>query len=357
MEPMLTIDADAHVIESDLTWDHLDGVSADLRPIVVGPPEAERQYWFIDGKIRGVGGRLLSSKRLADLSRSAGRELRLPAAARDLTDVDARLEHMSQLGIDIQVLLPTLFIEQVSDRADIERALCGAYNRWLASLWERGNSRLRWVAVPPLLSIDAAIADIRTAKKKGACGVFARGIEGSRLLCDPYFFPIYEEASSLDLPMIIHIGNANPAQCDLMGQYNGRGGSYCKYKLPLISAFLSLVTAGVPQMFPELRWGFLEAGAQWLPYILHELRNRIPHESLANLLARSRLYVSCEADDDIAYITRHVGEDNLVIGTDYGHIDPSSELNAIHKLCGRDDLDRRVVEKIISSNPRTLYGI
>lgn len=354
---MLTIDADAHVIECDQTWDYLDVADAAYRPMQIGPPGSERQHWFLDGKIRGVGGRLLSSTRLAELSQSTGRELRLQASARDLHDVRERLEHMSQLAIDIQVLLPTFFIEQVSPRADIERALCTAYNRWLAHLWQCGQGRLRWVVVPPLLSMSNAISALREAKENGACGVFLRPIEGNRLLCDPYFFPLYEEASSLDLAIVIHIGNASPVSCDLMGQYNGRGSSYCKYKLPLLSAFVSLVTAGVPRLFPDLRWAFLEAGAQWLPYVLHELRHRVAQEDLADLLQCNRFYVACEADDDLVSITRLVGEDNIVIGTDYGHIDPSSDLNAFRKLCSRQDLHRDLIDKIISSNPRALYGL
>jgi predicted TIM-barrel fold metal-dependent hydrolase len=357
MAHLPVIDADAHVIESDETWDHLDEPSRDLRPIVVGPPGAERQYWFIDGRIRGRGGRILSPERLAELTQATGRELRLPAAARDLDDVGARLAHMTELGIDVQVLLPTIFIEQISDRADVELALCRAYNRWLASLWQRGYGRLRWVVVPPILSLDAAIDELRTGKQHGACGVFARGIEGGRLLTDPYFFPLYEEASALDLPIVVHIGNANPSYCDLVSQYNGTGASYSRYKAPLLTAFLSLVTGGIPANFPSLRWGFLEAGAQWLPYLVHELGQRLPRGQATRVLENNRMYVSCEATDDLPHIIKHVGDDNLVIGTDYGHIDPSSELNAMSKLRARRDVDARTIEKILSDNARALYGL
>lgn len=117
------------------------------------------------------------------------------------------------------------------------------------------------------------------------------------------------------------------------------------------------MTAGVPQLFPNLRWAFLEAGAQWLPYVLHELRHRVAQEDLTDLLQRNRFYVACEADDNLASITRVVGQNNIVIGTDYGHIAPSSDLNAIRKLRSRQDLDRDLIDKIISSNPRVLYGL
>jgi hypothetical protein len=38
-----------------------------------------------------------------------------------------------------------------------------------------------------------------------------------------------------------------------------------------------------------------------------------------------RLYVACEADEDIPYIAKYTGEDHILIGSDYGHNDPSNE--------------------------------
>ena len=40
----------------------------------------------------------------------------------------------------------------------------------------------------------------------------------------------------------------------------------------------------------------------------------------------------CENTDDLPYVLSHAGEDYLMIGTDYDHYDPSTELNAIHLL-------------------------
>jgi Amidohydrolase len=60
---------------------------------------------------------------------------------------------------------------------------------------------------------------------------------------------------------------------------------------------------------------------------------------------------------DIAYIVREAGEDNLVIGTDYGHTDSSSDLDAINVFRRRDDLSPAVKEKILSDNARSLYAL
>jgi len=41
----------------------------------------------------------------------------------ELLDIDARLAHMDELGVDIQVLYPTLFLRPVTTRAEVEAAL------------------------------------------------------------------------------------------------------------------------------------------------------------------------------------------------------------------------------------------
>ena len=54
---------------------------------------------------------------------------------------------------------------------------------------------------------------------------------------------------------------------------------------------------------------------------------------------------------------KYSGEDNLVIGTDYGHADNAAEIEALRKLRKEDKLPGRVIDKILDDNPRALYGI
>jgi len=39
-----------------------------------------------------------------------------------------------------------------------------------------------------------------------------------------------------------------------------------------------------------------------------------------------------QTDDDFSYVISYAGEENLVIGTDYGHSDTSIELDAISRF-------------------------
>ena len=52
---MPTIDADAHVVESEHTWDYMDKADQKYRPLIVRPRgEGGGEYWYIDGKIRAT---------------------------------------------------------------------------------------------------------------------------------------------------------------------------------------------------------------------------------------------------------------------------------------------------------------
>ena len=89
---MTVIDADAHVIETERTWDYMEESEIAFKPRVLVPKEGggpEEEYWFVDGR---------AFARHTNVMREA------PAGSREMLDVSARLAHMDELGVDIQVL-------------------------------------------------------------------------------------------------------------------------------------------------------------------------------------------------------------------------------------------------------------
>jgi predicted TIM-barrel fold metal-dependent hydrolase len=110
-----------------------------------------------------------------------------------------------------------------------------------------------------------------------------------------------------------------------------------------------------------LRWHFAEAAAQWVPYVIKDLSRRWPTTGRGALpddvLSRFKLWVSCQTDDDIAYLLRYTGEDTLVIGTDYGHNDQSSEVEALRNLEQSGEVTPAQYRKIVDDNPRALFGL
>ena len=94
---MKVIDSDAHVVETERTWDFIPSSLQHLRPIVVNQPDAtgsSKPYWLIDGKIRGtvrqpIGkrdewdpGRV--SPDMAAVSQASGRKVDTPDASKHM---------------------------------------------------------------------------------------------------------------------------------------------------------------------------------------------------------------------------------------------------------------------------------
>jgi len=273
-----------------------------------------------------------------------------------MDDVQTRLRHMDELEVDVQVLYPSVFLRPLTSKPEVELALARSYNRWMADIWKQGGGRLRWACLLPWYTVDKAVEELGFAKENGACAIFARYAEADQVLTSRAFHPIYEEANSLDLALCVHASSGTFATHELYTQAN----SVPLFKLGPIGAFATIATSRLPEMFPRLRFGFIEVRAQWVPYMCHHFYHTSNHQATwwkDGFLRERRLYVACQTDDDLPYVLQYAGEDNLVIGSDYGHDDSSSELEALRILRQDGTVSRRAIDKMLDDNARALYGL
>ncbi|MGE0386551.1 MAG: amidohydrolase family protein [Gammaproteobacteria bacterium] len=338
------VDSDAHVIETEATWDFLDPAERDLRPRVANA------CWWIEDQCIPLEDPTIQSYIDA-----------YPPGSVTMTDPTARVARMDALGVDVQVLFSTLWVNYEFGDAMLEAALARSYNRWMAEVTAASRGRLRWTAFPPWRTTQRALEELDYARAHGAVGVHLRGVHHGRGISDPMLHPIFERAQDLDLAITVHVGG------DLR-RYMSQP-AYFLYNniLPVPAAFAAVVLSGLPKKFPRLRWLFVEAGAGWLPYVLQEtfradvfgaVRNfREWRKSVDGFLAANNLYVACQMDDDIPYLLNYAGPDNLVLGTDYGHLDVGTDPDALRIVSQRPDLAPDVARRIVDTNARRLYGL
>jgi hypothetical protein len=342
----MRIDVDAHIDETEAIWAYMDEGESRFKPISIDPgmPVAvhdtrPHRLWLTERpESGGVAHGKIGLRRWRDDRRTGTTQV-----TRELIDVEARVRHMDELRIDVQVIYPTYLLGGAeTERPEVELAFIRSYNRWLATETAKSQGRLRWVALMPLLSIDKTLEELRWARDHGACGALmkTRGEIGKRDASDPYFFPLYEEAAKLDVPVCWHGGRAP-------------------------TSFTCLVQDGTPEQFPSLRFGWIETSASWIPYLHADLvaKNRLrsfrPIDLKEDLFRRYRLYVSCHTADDLPYILQFGTEDNLMIGTDYGHADQYGEIEALDVIEQRGQqglIPPDVARKILEENPRRFYG-
>lgn len=359
------IDADTHIDETDDTWEYMNDGESACKPTTAYPANPDpklppARYWVIDGK-RQI--------RFVRSDKDSGTTVE----TRELLDVKARLKHMDELGTDIQVIYPTLFLMEATEKPEINTAMRKSYNRWLGDRCGESGGRLRWVCMPPLQNMEESLVELRWAKDHGACGVLKKGDrEAGKYPADSYFEPLYAEAEKLDLPICIHTGSGVP---DFSPAREFSHGQFMRTKAAAINGIMGLILHKIPRRFPKLRIGCIEAGSMWAPFVAYDLRRQqfrqqgrestsvlgVPSLELAsNVFKDNRVYITCQVDEDLPYILKCVGEDNLMVGSDYTHRDPSMELEFRKELQARadkGDIPQPAVQKILYENPKTFYAL
>ena len=359
---MQIIDADTHIDETDDTWEYMRAEELEFKPNTTYPAKVDPsrppiRYWMIDGQ------------RHLRFTRDDQRT-RTTVETRELLDVQARLRAMDAMGTHMQVIYPTLFIVEVTQRPEVSLALRRSYNRWIANRCDESGGRLRWVCLPPLMTMDETLEELRFAKDHGACGVMKKGdLEAGKWPADPYFFPLYEEAERLNMPICFHTATGTP---DRPSMKEVSLGQFMRSQLSAIHAFHTLIRHEIPSKFPKLRFGIVEANSSWIPYAAYELKRRLKrlgggstfgtpqYEFQTELLKANRMYVTCPVVEDLPSIMKFAGEDNLMIGSDYTHADQSMEHDfprLLQERADQGDLPQSAVKKILYDNAKTFYGL
>src|SRR5215210_4864988 len=313
---MFVLDADAHVEEWEATFadDYLEPAYRDRRPRVVALDQ--RAVWVIDDHIFpqrvGRGANTFATppsigQQLTALS--ASKPDTLPSMTLD--DVDARVRQMAAERIDLQVIYPTLFLAySLTDDAAFQNALCRAYNNWIGDVCSQRADRLKWVCVVNMEDVAGAVAELqRCRRERDPAGVVILGTAGDRKLDDSAVEPFWAEAADLDFPVAVHVGWSSPSLSHIFD--NVYDAITLSFTFSLFTGFTDVVAGGVLDRHPNLRVAFLEAGCQWVPFLLdrmdhfHEVavgRGRWSYaarEKPSDYIARGNVFLSAEVDDKL----------------------------------------------------------
>jgi predicted TIM-barrel fold metal-dependent hydrolase len=370
------IDVDSHVLEVPETWDYLDPKEEHFRPQVarfedgsvirlgaraknVGLPRTPSQLYFAgDSWSRFVPPHGAMSPHVN----------KYEPGMLDLTDPAKRIEAMDALGIDVQVLISTFYIGMELDNPLEEAALARSYNRWMGERLAGYTNRLRWTVRPPLRLLDRAMEELEYGASHGAAGVHLRGIEHDMFLCDPYFFPLYEKAQDLNLAIVVHNGSTIRMKPGIpIGNFTPQPPALMQQLVGLMCAFHAVIGSDLSERFPRLRWGFIEGGAGFTLPVMHQHARRDmsigvqpfldPKPVRPEDIERMNMFVSVETDEDVPYLAQALGNQALIVGTDFGHNDLGTELGAHQTILARQDIKKSLAADMVDANGRRLYDI
>jgi uncharacterized protein len=361
------IDADRHVIEPHDLFDRY--LEAPYRGRVVIAPygttrEVDGQFVSDNFKLRGGGGMTRPPRY---------RETFADAVANNF-DPASNIRDMDREGVDVGVLFPTfgLYMTWADHIApDLQAAMCRAYNNWLAEYCSHDPRRLKAVCMLPLLDTDLAVTELRRASEElGMVGIFWRPnpLLG-RKLNDPAYYPVYEAAADLGVTVCIHEGARTVMPQAGSDRYSEFGRHVACHPLEQMLASLTFCADDVLERVPTLKVAFLESGSGWLPYWLERMDEHWEHFSHGNARTtperpsyyfKRQCMISCEAEDELVdVVVDRVGEDYVVLATDYPHPDVIGRFpeHTVGDLVENPKLSADTKRKILWDNPARLYGI
>jgi predicted TIM-barrel fold metal-dependent hydrolase len=380
------IDADGHVIEPVDMWaKYLDPEFKSRAPSTNGAPTVAERIRMVarhgakallPNPVHGmrVDGEEIFNK-ISEEVWIEGTWLmakRYPKAALRHFDAESQVQVMKQMGVDIAFLYPTvglwLFAIDTMDPA-LNGALTRAYNNWLRDFCSYKPQLLKGVAAISLHDPESMVTELKRIAAFGWRAVFLRPnpVRG-RTLSHPSYEPFWSECERLNIAVAIHEGSHARLPSAGADRFNTRFGLHaCSHPMEQMMAMLALMEGGVLERHPRLRVAFMEAGCGWLPYWLWRL-DELEYKNLAwevkdslkmkpSEYFRRQCFISLEPGEPyLRAILDFVGEDNLVLGSDYPHMD--HEGNMMSELVNLErHLSRRVVQKILWDNPMRLYGI
>ncbi len=287
---------------------------------------------------------------------------------------DARLQVMDEQGLEKAWLFPTLAvgIEGLNaDNARMTYKVFHAFNQWLEDDWGYSyQDRIYCVPAIPVLDPVLATRELEFVLGRGAKIIGLRpGPANGRSQADPAWDPFWSRVQEADVPVAYHTYAGSDSYDDAFNLLWRRYGQNDRaYETNLRSAVfggdrtildtaVSLVLANLFGRFPRLRIASIELGCAWVEYCLHVL----DHAGLSitdryieafgqrvderpSEVFRRHFWVSPFPEEDVEGLTRLIGADRVLFGSDWPHAEgteqPADYVRYIDKL---DPADVRLI--------------
>jgi len=291
---------------------------------------------------------------------------------------------MDESGIWAQVVYPNVggFGSQNFLKVDDDhlKLLCvSAYNDFLLEWSLADNERLLPVVATPFWDIEATVKELERCISLGARGILFTGEPqryGLPVIGSRHWDPLWELGQDAQLPIHFHIGNAGSTLEDASPERYAEHGVAAAQAYTAVSLFMKngvqcsdLITSGVLNRYPELKFVSVESGIGWLPFMLEATdyswlgafrpgRERMKEDVLPSELFRQSVFVTYWFE---SVAPRHFLEvvpvDNVLFETDFPHT--TCLFGNIQETIesGLGHLDSSVRRKILWGNAAQLYRI
>ena len=234
-------------------------------------------------------------------------------------DLDDRIRTMDAAGVGMHALsLTQPMVYWADDELGLQ--LCVAFNDAVSEAHRKYPERFIGFACLPLQNASLALEELeRVSRMPGIRGIYMATVVRDRELSDRSFFPIYERAAALGLPIFLHPMMLNNERLKQYYLINLLGNPF-----ETAIAASHLIFGGVMDAFPKLEISLPHAGGA-LPILRGRLDRGFEIRGECKVIPRPPSeYLRRFTYDTIAYsgpimdyLVGLVGADRILMGSDY----------------------------------------
>ena len=290
--------------------------------------------------------------------------VRDPEMLKRLYDLgEVRLKEMDEAGIDVQILshgAPSAQKLSGAEAVDVTRRV----NDRLHAVVAANPTRFAAFAALPTSDPKAAADELERTTKLGFKGAMIHGLANGIFLDDKRFWPIFERAQALDVPLYMHPSIPHPAVIeayykDYVEQYPSLLRAAWGFTVETATQGLRLVLSGVFDAYPGLKiiLGHLGEG---LPFYLWRISMGLARDGRGGKSFRDtfceHFYITTSgffSDPALLCCMMEMGIDRILFSVDYPFVDnpPGTKWTETLPLCSEDK------EKLLNGNARRLLKI
>lgn len=253
-----------------------------------------------------------------------------------------------------------------------------AYNDWLHATYMEVDPRFRGVAILPMQDATAAARELNRAVTELRMPGATLPSNGLKMpLGAKDHWEVYAEADRLGCSLAVHGGSHDNFGLDHMEYFAGVHA--LGHPHGIMISLVDMLYQGVFDRFPNVRFGFLEAGVAWLLHILERLdgsysgftpyhpsggaiidldEGEKPSEYLIRKVKAGQIFFGCEGDEPmLGTVAKIFGSEAFLWSSDFPHeVDADSCRHEIEELLEMDDLSDDEKRNILTSNGTRFYG-
>lgn len=182
-------------------------------------------------------------------------------------DVERRLGDMDASSVARQALSPMPELLSYWFAPLNGREMARWVNHAIAEMVASNPDRFSGLGCVPLQDPELAARELSRLKKDGFCGVEIGSNINGKFLGEAEFQGFYAEAQLLDLAIFVHA--LHPVGTDRLSTMPDLV-PFAAFPLDTALSAVSLIRSGIPERFPQLRFGFSHGGGAIVP-LVHRL--------------------------------------------------------------------------------------